>query len=247
MNDNRASHPTIYHFEASRGFRVVWLCEELGIDYNLVFKPGDQMGSLMDIRAIHPPMPIAPLLGLDGEIIVESGAIIDILLARYANGRLVPPVNSIDFLFHSQWMHFAEGTGMARMTQTRFAAMQGGIDVDQMPEGYRAGGGTGNFLPIGPAAVFDFIESHLEKHKYFGGSSFSAADIMMEYVVRVAKLVIWKDTRAYSRIAAWRDEMEARAAYQRAVKCSTFGDLDDVGVPLHCPHPFARPSQTEPS
>ncbi|GGZ14828.1 glutathione S-transferase family protein [Novosphingobium colocasiae] len=241
MNSN-GNYPTIYHFEASRGFRVVWLCEELDLKYDLVFRPGDQFGSLMALQEVLPGMPMAPVMGYAGELIVESGAIIDILLALHGDGHLVPSKTSNDFLFHTQWMHFAEGTALARMTQRRLSAMAAGIDVDQAPRGYDAANRNDGFEPIGAAAVFEFVEAFLSKHPYFGGAEFTAADIMMEYAMRVAKLVVWDDTNRFPNIAAWRKNVMARPAYARAVKASTFGELDDVGVPLHAPHPFARPA-----
>ena len=233
---------TIYHFEGSRGFRVVWLCEELLLPYKLVFKQGDQMGSLMAIRTINPLMPMAPVVGYQGELIVESGAILDILLALHGNGRLVPPRESTDFLFHTQWMHFAEATALARMTTERFVSMATGTDVDKLPKGYRAGSASDTFTPIGSAAVLDYASDFLGRHAYFGGAQFTAADVMMEYALRIAKLVVWNDANDYPHVAAWRKQMESRPAYKRAADLATPGALDEYGIPVHSPHPFTRPT-----
>jgi glutathione S-transferase len=236
-----AEIPTIYHFEGSRAFRVVWVCEELGLPYRLVYEPGDQLASLLAFRSFHPLMPISPVMSYRGQLVVESGAIIDILLALHGQGRLIPATGSPDFLFHTQWMHFAEGTALARMTTERMVAIATGTDVDKLPKGYRAAEPGVGFTAVGSAAVFDYVNDFLGKHAYFGGTQFSAADVMMEYAMRIAKLVVWFDTRELAAISAWRNEVEARPAYRRAVDAAAPGELDEYGIPKHSPHPFTRP------
>ena len=68
-------------------------------------------------------MPMAPTICLGGEFMVESGTILDVLVARYGRGRLIPPVRASDYLKHTQWMHFAEATAMSRMATDRFVAL----------------------------------------------------------------------------------------------------------------------------
>src|SRR5262249_18161957 len=110
----------IHHIEGRRSFRVVWLCEEIGLPYELVFKRGDLMGSMVALRGASPMCPITPAVEIDGRIIVESGAILDVLAARHAPGVMVPKVDSPDYPLHCQWMHFAEGTLMARISTDLF-------------------------------------------------------------------------------------------------------------------------------
>jgi len=237
----------IFHIEGRRSFRVVWLCEELGIPYVLHFTKGDIFASLANIRIGNPPMPVAPSVRYQGRMINESGAILDVLLAREGNGRLVPPVESPDFIGHSQWMHFAEGTLMNRMVLERFVSMVRGIDVDAIPKGYRIGQALPAFtgawsdyfeLSVGVQGMFDFIEAHLQEHPYFGGAAFSAADIMMHYVIRIAKLIAWRDTAAYPGVTRWRKAVEQRPAYERATRTSTPDGADEYGLPLGSPMPF---------
>ena len=84
------SKVTIYHIEGSRGERIVWLCEELGIPYTLEVKRGDQMASMLQIRKVNPGMPVSPTVVLDDQMMVESGAIVEVLLAREGKGKLAP-------------------------------------------------------------------------------------------------------------------------------------------------------------
>src|SRR5688572_12049294 len=79
---------TIYHLEGRRSERIVWLMEELGLAYKLEFKRGDLAGSMAAIRAINPVVPMAPTVKYGDQILVESGAIMDLILTRHAPDRL---------------------------------------------------------------------------------------------------------------------------------------------------------------
>ncbi|MET0985670.1 MAG: glutathione S-transferase family protein [Steroidobacteraceae bacterium] len=239
---HEADIPTIYHIEGSRAFRVIWLCEELGIPYELVFKRGDPAASMATLRTVHPLLPMAPVVRYGGELIVESGAILEILLTRHGKGRLVPAADSADFLFHVQWLHFAEATVMSRMLTERFVAMASGMDVDKMPKGYTVGMDVTAPAMIGSTAVFGYVDDFLSKHAFFGGAEFTAADIMMEHALRVAKLVVWADTNDYQHIKAWRKRVAARPAYECAARAATPGGADEYGLPIATGHPLMRPS-----
>jgi glutathione S-transferase len=243
----------IYHIEGRRSFRIVWLCEELSIPYKLRFNQGDIFGSLMAIREAYPLMPVAPVVRYRGQFIVESGAILDVLLAREGHGLLRPSVDSPDFIPHTQWMHFAEGAQLARMLSERMTAVAIGVNPDGMPLGYR-GSETPNAgksqnpvaanlqsfqFTVGPHGIFDFQEAHLRDFPFFGGTQFTAADIMMHWGIRVARLMSWIDTDTYPAIARWRKEVEQREAFIRADRAATPGGADEFGQPLGVPYPFA--------
>ncbi len=66
----------IYHAEGRRSERVVWLCEELGLPYELKYRRGDVAGSFADIRAVNPGMAVAPTVFYNGELLMESEAIL---------------------------------------------------------------------------------------------------------------------------------------------------------------------------
>ena len=241
----------IYHIEGRRSFRVIWLCEELGIPYQLAFTPGDIFASMASLRKDHPLMPITPAVRHRGEMIVESGAILDVLTARYGKGRLVPDVESRDYPRHAQWLHFAESTLMSRISSMRMTSMAMNLTPDKLPAGYRAGvplkmpesfGPLTFFeLTIGPLGMFDFIEDYLSQYPYFGGSSFTTADIMMHFAVRGAKLMMWIDPAEYEHIARWKREVEARPAFDRATKAATPSGANEFGLPEGQPLPFPPP------
>ena len=192
----------IYHAEGRRSERVVWLCEELGLPYELKFRRGDVAGSFADIQAVNPGMRVAPTVFYNGELLVESGAILEFLLDRHGGGRLVPDVNSPDYATHLRFMHYAEGT----------------LASDAVAD-YRVARATDSKAPRGAETdgqrAMRFAEDHLAKQPYFGGSEFTAADIMMVFPISYAIRMNVADPAKYPNIAAWQTKVEARPAFQR--------------------------------
>src|SRR6516164_2739900 len=103
---------TIYHLEAPRSGRIIWLAEELGLEYKLeTFKRTPQRMAPPEYKALH-PLGRSPVIK-DGELVLaESGAIFEYILDRHGGGRLVPERSSADHAQYLYWLHFAEGTLM---------------------------------------------------------------------------------------------------------------------------------------
>jgi glutathione S-transferase len=197
-----ASSLVIYHAEGRRSERIVWLCEELGIPYELKYKRGDVAGSFADIRKINPGMGVAPTVIYNGQLLMESGAIIQLLLDREGKGRLVPAVNSPDYPSHLLFMHFAEGT----------------LAADVVAD-YRTARATTGKAPRGDETdgqrAMRYANDFLATHPYFGGSDFSAADIMMVFPVSYAIRMNVADATKYPNVTAWQKKVEDRPAFKR--------------------------------
>lgn len=99
----------LYYAQNSRAVRIAWLSEELGLDYDIErFELGSRDMRGPDYLAVH-PMGRVPTLE-DGDVtIFESGAIVQYILARHGNGRLVPAVDAPEFPLYLQWLHYCEG------------------------------------------------------------------------------------------------------------------------------------------
>ena len=221
---------TIYHIEGRRSQRIVWLCEELGIPYELKFKRGDVMGSLLAIREVNPLMPMAPTIIIDNAVMVESGAIVEYLVQRFGNGKLVPPKDSSDYRDYLMWLHFAEGTALSRMTlDMQRMALKGEKTITPNT---RPGS---DFHPIGTVEVLNFIEAYLNKHPYFGGQSFSAADIMMHAITAQQKNLPGIDMSAYPKFAAWRKTVESRPAFARTSEVALPDGKSPDGLGVQAP------------
>jgi glutathione S-transferase len=207
-SDSKTAAPlnlTIYHIEGRRSERIVWLCEELGIPYKLEYKRGDIAASMKTIHDVSPLMPVAPTVRIGDQVMVESGAIIELILARAGNGRLEPAVGSPDYPFYLQWMHFAEGSFAARaIADYRVALIQG---KPKTP--------AGGYKLVDTEAVLAFMEDFLSKHPYFGGSAFSGADIMMLFPTNLTEAFNVADLSPYPHILAWRTDVQGRPAYKK--------------------------------
>ena len=102
------------HLECSQSSRIIWLCEELGIPYEMN----------RNLRAFSPPQPIkdanplgqAPVIK-DGDItLAESGAIVEYIVHKYGNGRLALTPSDSDYHKYLYWYHFANGTLQPALT-----------------------------------------------------------------------------------------------------------------------------------
>lgn len=216
---------TIYHLEARRSERIVWLMEELGFPYELKYVRGSLGASLAQIREVNPGNPVAPTVIYGDQILVESGAIMEIILRRHAPDRLQPPVESDDYAWHQIWMHYAEGSLASRMgTDYRVWQLQ---PTDQRP------------VLRDIIGTIQFAEDYLAEHPYFGGSEFSAADIMMHFPINYSFLINVVDKEFFPNILEWMERVEARPAHQRMVEVSKPDGF--LGPPVPLPD-SARPS-----
>lgn len=192
---------TIYHLEGRRSERVVWLMEELGLPYDLKYVRGDLRGSMALVHALGHEMPMVPTVVIEDQILVESGAIIETILSRYAPGKLTPDLDSEDYPPHVMWMHYAEGSLAARLFSDYRA--------------WRTNPPTERSMFVDSEAVVQFAENYLETNPWFGGAAFSSADIMMLFPLNVATGLNLVDDKKFPNIAAWKEKVQARPAYQR--------------------------------
>jgi glutathione S-transferase len=213
---------TIYHLEGRRSERIVWLCEELAIPYKLEYKRGDLAGSMRTIHEVSPLMPVAPTVRIGDQVMVESGAIIELILAREGKGRLEPAVNSPDYAYYLQWMHFAEGSFAARViADYRVALIQGKPKTAE-----------GTYKLVDTEAVLKFMEDYLSKHPYFGGAQFSAADIMMLFPTNITEAFNVADLAPYPHVIAWRASVESRPAYKKMLSVARPDGVPGAPKPL---------------
>lgn len=195
----------IYHAESRRSERIVWLCEELGLPYDLRYRRGDVAGSFADIRAVNPGMAVAPTVFYNGELLMESGAIMQLLLDRHGDGKLVPAVDSPDYPAHLMWMHYAEGT-LAADAVADYRVAQATDGLSPQPVNGRE--------PAGQRGM-NFANTFLETNDWFGGSDFSAADIMMVFPVAYATRMNVADMEQYPNVKEWLERVESRPAFKR--------------------------------
>src|ERR687888_2475252 len=111
---------TVHHLGRSQSERIVWLCEELGLDYELKRYDRAPLLAPPEYKALH-PIGTAPVI-TDGRLALgESGAIVEYILARYGNGRLARQPHHPEFANYLYWLHFANGSFQALLHRTLIA------------------------------------------------------------------------------------------------------------------------------
>ncbi len=199
---------TIYHLERSRSDRILWLAEELGLAYELVRFRRDPATQRAEpaLRAIH-PLGKSPAIRDGGQLVLESGAIVEYLLARYGRGRLSPPQDSPDWVRYLQWLHYAEGSAMAQLVLDLFLSGRfGGAPPSPLAPAMRAAS----------EAQLAWLDTELAQRPWFAGADFSAADVMMTFPVRLAAGSGLLEGRPA--LEAYLARATARDAYRRAME-----------------------------
>lgn len=115
----------VHHLNNSRSQRIVWLLEELALPYRIEHYRRDAKTNLAppELRAIH-PLGKAPVIEDGGQVLSESGAIVEYLVERHGEGRLAPGRGSAEHVRYRHWMHFAEGTDRHPKVRDYLARMQ---------------------------------------------------------------------------------------------------------------------------
>ncbi|WP_095013218.1 glutathione S-transferase family protein [Tsuneonella mangrovi] len=196
---------TVHHLRISQSERIVWLCEELGLDYELKLYSRREDNRLApdEYKALH-PMGIAPVIEDDGLVLGESGAIIEYIVAKYGDGRLVPSIDSPDFADHLFWFHFANGTFMTNGMMA-IAAMQAG--ASELPP----------FVADRTAKAWAMVEQRLGEAPYFGGAELTTADIMMGFQLTTSRAFNDMTIGHLPNLQAYLKRIGERPAYQRAM------------------------------
>ena len=200
---------TVHHLGKSQSERIVWLCEELEIPYELKRYDRDPVTRLAppEYKALH-PIGAAPLI-TDGDLVLaESGAVIEYIVAKHGNGRLALAADHPDFAQFLYWFHFANGTlqpAMGRnmiLSRLRLAednpillAMRGRLNL-----------------------ALGLVEARLGKVAYFAGREFTTADIMTVFSLTTMRLFLPFDLGPYPAILAYLQRIGKRTGYQRAMR-----------------------------
>ncbi|MEP1765558.1 MAG: glutathione S-transferase [Sulfitobacter sp.] len=196
---------TLHHLNRSRSLRILWLLEEIGVPYDLVQHARDATTNLAPpaLLAVH-PLGKSPVLEMDGDAIIESAVITEILCAKYAP-EMIPPVDTPAHRHHLEAMHFAEGSAMTPVLLNLYVGKLGEAGAPLHPR-----------IHSEMANHFSYMESILRPSGHFVLDELSAADIMLSFPAQIAMRMGGRDT--YPKLAAFVDALETRPAYLRAVE-----------------------------
>ena len=200
---------TIHHLGKSQSERIIWLCEELGVPYELKRYDRDPVTILAppEFKALH-PIGAAPVI-TEGEVVLaESGAIIDYIIAKHGGGRLALGPDHPDFAHYLYWFHFANGTLQPSMGRSMILrrlnlpadnpmllAMNGRLD-----------------------RALAHVEARLGEADYLAGGEFTAADIVTVFSLTTMRLFMPVDLAPYPNILKYLRRVGAREAYRTAMR-----------------------------
>jgi glutathione S-transferase len=211
----------VHHLNNSRSQRILWLLEELGLEYEIKRHQRDPRTMLAppSLREVH-PLGKSPVIADGGHTLAESGAIIEYLVDRYGTGKLAPAPGTSERLRYTYWLHFAEGSAMPPLLMKLICDR---VEKGPMPFFVRpiargvARKVKAAFVEPNLVRHLDYMEAELGKTTWFAGNEFSAADIQMSYPVEasVARGGL-NDSRP--KLMDYLHRAHSRPAYRRALE-----------------------------
>ena len=202
----RANVITIYHLSTSRSERIVWLAEELGIEYKLEVHAREPNGAApQPVKALH-AIGKAPVIRDGDTVLAESGAIVEYIVQRHGKGRLAVLPEAAEYARYIYWMHFAEGSLMSLMLIA--------LVLSRVPEASTSPVRTRILDRM--KQMLAFVDVEIAGREYFAGA-FTAADVMMLFPFTTMRKFLDYDLAPYANIAAYVKRVESRPAYRKAM------------------------------
>ena len=196
----------VHHLNNSRSQRILWLLEELGLPYEIVKYQRDPATNLAPdtLKRIH-PLGKSPVLEDDGQVVIESGAIIEYSVRKHGNGRLAPKEGTPAAVEYLQLMHYAEGSAMLPIMLKLYL---GRLGEAGKPLEARVVSEIENHM--------GYLDARLGRNDWFVANEFSAADIQLSFVIQAARLLYGLEK--FPNLARFLDRIHARPAYKRALE-----------------------------
>jgi glutathione S-transferase len=212
---------TVHHLNNSRSQRVIWLLEELGLEYEIkrYERDPETMLAPASLREVH-PLGKSPVI-TDGTLtLAESGAIVEYLVDRYGQERFIPAPETPERLRYIYWLHYAEGSAMPPLLLDLIFSQ---IERRPMPFFIKPIARTitsqvkNSLIEPQIKLHLNYIESELRKSLWFTGSDFTAADIQMSFPLEAAAARTNLEKSA-PKITDFLQRIHSRPAYKRALE-----------------------------
>ncbi len=210
----------LHHLENSRSFRIIWLLEELNVDYKLTtYKRNKKHLAPDSLKQIH-PLGHAPILEVNERALVESGFIIEYLIRHYDKEQLFKPVDSDEAAWEAYtfWMHFAEASVMPplvmRLVFTKVVEKSPMLikpiskSIQKQVES--------SMIDKNLKIMLDMMEQRLQDNHWFAGTDFSAVDIQMYLPILGANAGKGLDKAKYTNLLNWLKRCQERPAFKHA-------------------------------
>lgn len=196
----------VHHLNNSRSQRILWLLEELGIEYEIKHYNRDPKTNRApaELKAVH-ALGKSPVIEDDGLIVAETGAIIVYLLDKYGGGGLRPEKGTQDYVDYVHFLHFAEGSAMLPLLLSLYTGYLGEAAAPIQP-----------MIMNEIKAILDYCEYSLISSPYFAGENLTGADIQMIFPLEAAKSR--GRLKGYEACNEYVDRIHTRPAYLRALE-----------------------------
>jgi len=211
----------VHHLNNSRSQRVLWLLEELELPYEIKRYKRDPQTMLAptSLREVH-PLGKSPVI-TDGKLtLAESGAIIEYLIERYGNGRLLPALGTLEHLRYTYWLHYAEGSAMPPLLLKLIFDQ---IEKNPMPFFVRpiaraiVSRVKSSFIEPQITQHLNYMEAEIGKSTWFAGNEFTAADIQISFPLEAAVARAGLNP-SRPKLMAFLNRIHTRPAYQQALE-----------------------------
>jgi glutathione S-transferase len=212
----------VHHLNNSRSQRVLWLLEELGVPYEVKRYERDPKTMLAppELKAVH-PLGKSPVITDGDRTLAESGAVIEYLVDRYGEGRLIPPAGTPERLRYTYWLHYAEGSAMPplllKLIFDRVESAPMLFFVKPVARGI-ARKVKSTFIEPQLETHFAYMEAELGKAPWFAGDAFTAADIQMSFPLEAAQSRAGLTQASRPHLFDFLARIHARPAYRRALE-----------------------------
>jgi glutathione S-transferase len=194
----------LHHLAFSRSLRVLWLLEELGLDFELVsYERTMEFRAPPELARVH-PLGKAPVIVDNGLVLAESATILRYIHDRHGHGSLTPPAGSNAHALHEEWLDYVESSAGLPIMMTMLGARMGGLS-----DGIKV------FAESQTSKTLDYISAAIGEGPFLMGEQLTLADIQMSYMLVVAEMA--GILAPYPAIAAYLDRLKRQPGFQRTV------------------------------
>lgn len=199
---------TVHHLGRSQSERIVWLCEELDLDYDLIVYDRSPILAPPELKKLH-PSETAPII-TDGDVtLAESSAITEYILTKYGHGRLQIPPSEKNYADYLYWLHFANGTLQPAITRT--------MSMNSTAQPPNADNPLLRHLLSRRERALAQLDTRLRDNEWLSGKEFTAADTMAVVCVSTMRLFVPFGLEGYPGVMAWLERVGRREGYRRAM------------------------------
>lgn len=196
----------VHHLNNSRSQRILWLLEELNLNYEIRHHQRDAVTNLAppELLAVH-PLGKSPVIEDDGKVIYESAAIVEYICERHGGAHLVPARGTDDHIRYLEYLHFAEGSAMTPILLNLYTARLGEAAAPLRPR-----------IDQQLHCHFQYMEDQILPSGWYVGDTLTGADIMLSFPAEAAVKMGYAADKP--KLTAYVAAIHARPAYQKALE-----------------------------